>query len=120
ITWLETECPGIEPVLLDTSGETPELNRFVNIYVGPKGGSTADDIRFLGGLAARVQGDDEVTIIPAIAGGCSDTDSGVSRHIPGEEQRARADALEQRVRDGDPTLTTYILADLEEQFGVTR
>jgi sulfur-carrier protein len=45
------------------AGEDGELRRFVNVYV--KG----EDIRFLGGLATPVADGDEVTILPAVAGG---------------------------------------------------
>jgi MoaD family protein len=39
------------------------LRRFVNVYVG------GDDIRFLDGLNTPVADGDEVTILPAVAGG---------------------------------------------------
>ena len=39
------------------------LRRFVNVYVD------GEDIRFLDGLATSVEDDDEVTILPAVAGG---------------------------------------------------
>ncbi len=39
------------------------LRRFVNVYVG------GEDIRFLDGLQTEVQDGDEVTILPAVAGG---------------------------------------------------
>jgi MoaD family protein len=39
------------------------LRRFVNVYVG------GDDIRFLDGLDTPVSDGDEVTILPAVAGG---------------------------------------------------
>ena len=44
------------------------LRRFVNVYVG------GEDIRFLDGLDTRVQDGDEVTILPAVAGGCAGAD----------------------------------------------
>jgi molybdopterin synthase sulfur carrier subunit len=40
------------------------LRRFVNVYVG------GEDIRFLDGLATPVTDGAEVTILPAVAGGC--------------------------------------------------
>jgi sulfur-carrier protein len=40
------------------------LRRFVNVYVG------GEDIRFLDGLDTAVKDGDEVTILPAVAGGC--------------------------------------------------
>jgi molybdopterin synthase sulfur carrier subunit len=39
------------------------LRRFVNVYVD------GEDIRFLEGLDTRVKDGDEVTILPAVAGG---------------------------------------------------
>jgi molybdopterin synthase sulfur carrier subunit len=39
------------------------LRRFVNVYVG------GEDIRFLSGLDTPVNDGDEVTILPAVAGG---------------------------------------------------
>lgn len=40
-----------------------DLRRFVNVYVG------GEDIRFLSGLETEVADGDEVTILPAVAGG---------------------------------------------------
>ncbi len=40
------------------------LRRFVNVYVG------GEDIRFLDGLSTPVSDGSEVTILPAVAGGC--------------------------------------------------
>ena len=39
------------------------LRRFVNVYIG------GEDIRFLDGLETPVSDGDEVTILPAVAGG---------------------------------------------------
>lgn len=43
--------------------EDGSLRRFVNVYVG------GEDIRFLSGLDTEVCDGDEVTILPAVAGG---------------------------------------------------
>ena len=43
--------------------EDGDLRRFVNVYVG------GEDIRFLSGLETEVSDGDEVTILPAVAGG---------------------------------------------------
>ena len=51
---------GIEDRLCD---ETGELRRFVNIYVNE------EDIRFLKGKDTSLKDGDEVSIVPAIAGG---------------------------------------------------
>lgn len=57
---LEANCPGIKARLCDQSGE---LRRFVNFYVN------SEDIRFLDGSSTPLQDGDEVSIVPAIAGG---------------------------------------------------
>lgn len=56
---LEQNHPGIRERLLDEKG----VRRFINIYVGD------EDIRFLDGLDTALSGKDEVSIVPAIAGG---------------------------------------------------
>ncbi len=57
---LEGSCPGIKGRLCDDQGE---LRRFVNFYVN------SEDIRFLDGINTKLSDGDEVSIIPAIAGG---------------------------------------------------
>ena len=57
---LESRFPGIKERLCDESGE---LRRFVNVYVN------GEDVRFAEGLQTRLMGGDEVSIVPAIAGG---------------------------------------------------
>ncbi len=52
--------PGIKDRLCDEKGE---LRRFVNIYVNE------EDIRFLQGKETSLRDGDEVSIVPAIAGG---------------------------------------------------
>ncbi len=59
---LEDSCPGIKARLCDDSGE---LRRFVNFYVN------SEDIRFLEGANTPLKDGDEVSIVPAIAGGRS-------------------------------------------------
>ena len=49
--------------LRDRIAEDGDLRRFVNVYVG------GEDIRFLDGLDTAVEDGDEVTILPAVAGG---------------------------------------------------
>jgi molybdopterin synthase sulfur carrier subunit len=49
--------------LRDRICEDGDLRRFVNVYVG------GEDIRFLSGLDTEVSDGDEVTILPAVAGG---------------------------------------------------
>jgi sulfur-carrier protein len=57
---LETNCPGIKARLCDEQGK---LRRFVNFYVN------SEDIRFLENENTALNDGDEVSIIPAIAGG---------------------------------------------------
>jgi sulfur-carrier protein len=45
------------------AGDDGELRRFVNVYL------RGEDIRFLDGLSTAVSDGDEVTILPAVAGG---------------------------------------------------
>ena len=59
IAALEQNHPGMKDRLLDDKG----VRRFVNIYVGE------EDIRFLDGLDTPLQGNEEISIVPAIAGG---------------------------------------------------
>jgi molybdopterin converting factor small subunit len=57
---LESSCPGIKARLCDDAGE---LRRFVNFYVN------SEDIRFLDGKDTVLSDGDEVSIVPAVAGG---------------------------------------------------
>jgi len=57
---LEKQYPGLKERLCDEHGE---LRRFVNIYLND------EDIRFAQGKATPVKDGDEISIIPAIAGG---------------------------------------------------
>mgnify|MGYP002633025291 FL=1 len=60
ISELQTKYPGIKERLVDDNGE---VRRFVNIYVNE------EDIRFLENKETLIKDGDEVSIIPAIAGG---------------------------------------------------
>jgi molybdopterin synthase sulfur carrier subunit len=57
---LKVKAAGLETRLFKTPGQ---LNRFVNIYVND------EDIRYLQNLQTPVKSGDEVSIVPAIAGG---------------------------------------------------
>jgi molybdopterin synthase sulfur carrier subunit len=57
---LEQRFPGFKDRIRDESGK---LRRFVNVYVNQ------EDIRFLQGDQTPLKDNDEVSIIPAIAGG---------------------------------------------------
>ncbi len=60
LTNLEAAHPGIRERICDAKGK---VRRFVNIFVGD------EDIRFLKNLETEVADNDEISIIPAIAGG---------------------------------------------------
>ncbi len=60
IDGLEASYPGLKERICDEQGE---LRRFVNVYVN------GEDVRFLQGLGTPIRTGDEVSIIPAVAGG---------------------------------------------------
>ena len=57
---LETSFAGIKEKLVDEKGE---IRRYVNIYVND------EDIRFLDGVETPLNSGDNLSIVPAIAGG---------------------------------------------------
>jgi molybdopterin synthase sulfur carrier subunit len=57
---LEARYPAIRGRLRDESGD---LRRFVNLYVN------GEDVRFQNGLATNLKSGDELSIVPAVAGG---------------------------------------------------
>ena len=58
---LAEQHPGLQPHLFDESGT---LRSFIRVYVGD------EDIHALQGEGTPLNSSDEVSIIPAIAGGC--------------------------------------------------
>ncbi|QTN44616.1 MoaD/ThiS family protein [Ectopseudomonas mendocina] len=56
---MESQYPGIRERLLDGA----EMHRFVNVYVND------NDIRFADNLSTALKDGDNVTILPAVAGG---------------------------------------------------
>jgi len=57
---LESRFAGLKERICDGGGEP---RRFINIYVN------GEDIRFLSGLQTPVKDGDELSIVPAVAGG---------------------------------------------------
>jgi len=60
IDGLESQYPGLKERLCDERGE---LRRFVNVYVN------GEDVRFQDGVSTALKAGDEVSIVPAVAGG---------------------------------------------------
>jgi molybdopterin synthase sulfur carrier subunit len=60
IDGLEGQYPGIKDRLCDEQGE---IRRFVNIYVN------GEDVRFLDNINTKLAANDDVSIVPAVAGG---------------------------------------------------
>jgi adenylyltransferase/sulfurtransferase len=90
---LESRYPGIKERICDQDGR---LRRFVNVFVNE------EDIRFLQGDQTAVKDGDEVSIIPAIAGGTLSKEQ-IARYsrqlilpevgVKGQERLARASVL---------------------------
>jgi len=57
---LDARYPGFRDRLLDEKGD---LRQFVNVYLND------EDVRLGSGLQARVGAKDEISIVPAVAGG---------------------------------------------------
>ena len=60
ISYLEEKFPGIKDRLCDEKGD---LRNFVNVYVN------GEDVRFLDGLDTSTKAGDEISVVPAVAGG---------------------------------------------------
>ena len=70
---LEDQYPGIKERLCDGDGK---LRRFVNVYVNE------EDIRFLQGQDTSLKPGDDISIIPAIAGGAQSSKKRVTLVFP--------------------------------------
>ncbi len=57
---ITTDYPAVKGQLVNEDGT---LHRFLNVYVND------DDVRYLGGVDALVADNDEITLLPAVAGG---------------------------------------------------
>ncbi len=62
LTALDAAHPGFRGRLFDDAGK---LRRFVNVFVAD------EDVRFLDGLDTKVADGQTVSIVPAVAGGCT-------------------------------------------------
>ena len=59
ISNLDSQYAGLGERLLENGA----LRRFINVYIND------EDVRFLGGLEAKIKDGDSITILPAVAGG---------------------------------------------------
>ena len=73
---IERQHPGVKERLCDADGK---LRRFVNIYVNE------EDIRFLQGQDTKLKDGDDISIIPAIAGGASLSKKRVTLVFPSDQ-----------------------------------
>lgn len=73
---LERQHPGIRERLCDAEGK---LRRFVNIYVNE------EDIRFMQGQDTALKEGDDISIIPAIAGGAQTSKKRVTLVFPPDQ-----------------------------------
>jgi sulfur-carrier protein len=60
LTELISEYPGLSGQVIDDNGA---LHKFVNVYLND------DDVRYLSALDTPVKDSDEISILPAVAGG---------------------------------------------------
>ncbi len=60
LDYVDTQFPGFNEKIFDTSGE---LKQFVNIFIN------GEDARYLNGVDTEVTSGDEISIVPAVAGG---------------------------------------------------
>jgi len=82
---LNGQFPGLKSRICDDAGE---IRRFVNIYLNE------EDIRFMKGKDTPLKDGDQISIVPAIAGGAEESVSADSRAGGcGENQRTRREAI---------------------------
>ncbi len=62
VAGLDADYPGLRERLCEDDGE---LRRFVNVFVN------GEDVRYLAGLDSAIADGDEVSIVPAVAGGAT-------------------------------------------------
>lgn len=104
INLLEKNYPGIKDRICDESGE---LRRFVNIYVNQ------EDIRFMSGKETPLKDGDEVSIVPAIAGGAQKS---LKFHITFPEQKIKEPVIYQIGKEFQ-VVTNIRKADVNEKTG---
>jgi len=78
---INANYPGFKEQITQEDGS---LHRFVNIYIND------EDIRYLQSLDTPVNEGDVVSILPALAGGCSYIEAGGRPQTPAEAGRLRS------------------------------
>jgi sulfur-carrier protein len=101
---MEKTYPGIKDRICDEHGE---LRRFVNIYVNQ------EDIRFLKGKETNLKDGDEVSIVPAIAGG---SQKSLKFHITFPEQKIKEPVIYKIGKDFS-VIPNIRRADVSEKTG---
>jgi molybdopterin synthase sulfur carrier subunit len=110
IETLETSYPGLKERICDEEGN---LRRFINIYINE------EDIRFLKGKDTPVKEGDEVSIIPAIAGGAEvkgDRVTSLKVHITFPEDKIKEPIIYEIGREYK-VVTNIRKADVTEKTG---
>ncbi len=102
---LEKEYPGLKERICDESGK---VRRFVNIYLND------EDIRFQKDIMTEVKDGDEISIIPAIAGGAVETKK-VYLTYP---QRLIKEPLIYEVGQRYKVVTNIRQASISEEIGI--
>jgi molybdopterin synthase sulfur carrier subunit len=67
---LVSQFPGLSGQVIDSNGS---LHKFVNVYLND------DDVRYLSALDTPVKESDEISILPAVAGGATGVGASVTR-----------------------------------------
>lgn len=67
---LVSQFPALSGQVIDSNGS---LHKFVNVYLND------DDVRYLSALDTPVKESDEISILPAVAGGATDVGASVTR-----------------------------------------
>ncbi len=107
---LEKDYPGLKERIYDTDGN---LRRFINIYLND------EDIRFLKGNDTPLKDGDEVSIIPAIAGGIEAKGARTARlkiHITFPEEKIKEPIIYELGRQ-HKVVTNIRKADVTEKTG---
>ena len=107
---LEQRFPGIKERLYDEAGQ---LRRFVNIYINE------EDIRFLKGKDTPLKDGDEVSIIPAMAGGAEgkgDRVTSLKVHITFPEDKIKSPNIYEIGKEYK-VITNIRKADVNEKTG---